>query len=305
MHSVELSIRGNTMNESMIKEGLRLITAGLESGKKRNITPKEKEYLANDNEILSTLNAYFPTLTFPIVLISIRSGLHPTSNPTKDPSSHINECTTLIRSEFNGSLTYSCDSEILVFLPVTGNPGADEDKIKRLFVFLEKHGLRGGASRPIFDLEGFSAFHLQACKAWETGESFEDNAPLYNYDNYAVYHLLEYGSTQHDLMTFCHTSIFILAEYDASHRTDLLETLNVYLNCHCNAAEAASMLYIHRNTMNYRLSKINELTNIDLDNTESFFHLLLSFHILAYYSLTVSGDDNFKKHRNLHLTRPK
>ena len=235
--------------------------------------------------------------SFPMILVAIRSGFSFEKENEHQRFSRLEQLQSLLRQEFFDSYTFCYQQELRLFLPVTGHPAKDEEKIKRLIRFLIAHHLRAGVSRPFFSLEKLSAYHTQACKAWELGEGFEDNAPLYNYDNYAVYHLLEYGGMQHDLMTFCHTSIFILAEYDRKHATDLLETLHVYLNCHCNAVEAASILYIHRNTMNYRLSKIHDLTNIDLDNTESFFHLLLSYHILEYYSLTVQKDQMFLTRR--------
>ena len=49
-----------------------------------------------------------------------------------------------------------------------------------------------------------------------------------------------------------------------------------------NSTLTAKDLFIHRNTMLYRINKIKELTNIDFSNTEETFQVLLSYKIMNY-----------------------
>lgn len=55
-----------------------------------------------------------------------------------------------------------------------------------------------------------------------------------------------------------------LAEYDAEREADLLRSLEVYLDCGGSLMEAAELLYVHRNTLLYRIDRIQELTGLDL-----------------------------------------
>lgn len=59
---------------------------------------------------------------------------------------------------------------------------------------------------------------------------------------------------------------------------ELIRTLQVYLNCNLNANETAAQLMIHRNTLHYRLAKIQQLTGKDpkniLELVELFFLLI-------------------------------
>jgi DNA-binding PucR family transcriptional regulator len=57
-----------------------------------------------------------------------------------------------------------------------------------------------------------------------------------------------------------------LREYDDQHHGDLLRTLEVYLDSGNALAEASAALNIHRNTLLYRLRRIEELTGLDLRN---------------------------------------
>ena len=55
-----------------------------------------------------------------------------------------------------------------------------------------------------------------------------------------------------------------LRDYDEQHHGDLLRTLEVYLDSGNALAEASSALNVHRNTLLYRLRRIEELTGLDL-----------------------------------------
>ncbi|MBK5242741.1 MAG: helix-turn-helix domain-containing protein [Clostridium sp.] len=46
-----------------------------------------------------------------------------------------------------------------------------------------------------------------------------------------------------------------------------------------NSTKTSKALIIHRNTLLYRLNRIMQLTGIDLDDTDTCTHLLLSFYL--------------------------
>jgi len=54
-----------------------------------------------------------------------------------------------------------------------------------------------------------------------------------------------------------------LSEYDRERRSDLIRTLRVYFGCGTNTSLAADRLFLHRNSMLYRLDRIRELTGLD------------------------------------------
>jgi DNA-binding PucR family transcriptional regulator len=55
-----------------------------------------------------------------------------------------------------------------------------------------------------------------------------------------------------------------LQEYDRTRRSDLVRTLKTYFAAGANASEAADRLFLHRNSMLYRLERIQSLTGLDL-----------------------------------------
>ena len=54
-----------------------------------------------------------------------------------------------------------------------------------------------------------------------------------------------------------------LVLHDRKRRGDLVRTLRVYFASGANASEAADRLYLHRNSLLYRLARIAELTGLD------------------------------------------
>ncbi|WP_037985728.1 PucR family transcriptional regulator [Thalassobacillus devorans] len=78
-----------------------------------------------------------------------------------------------------------------------------------------------------------------------------------------------------------------LIKKDMEKQTDLLGTLEVYLANNGKGKQTASDLYIHPNTLNYRIKQILDLTNIDFNdfNMKSYLYteLLLLNNVPAYH----------------------
>lgn len=63
--------------------------------------------------------------------------------------------------------------------------------------------------------------------------------------------------------------------FDARQGTEYVKTLKTYISCR-NTVAAAAELHIHRNTMNYRLQKIQEITGCDVEAGDNLYKLWLS-----------------------------
>lgn len=83
----------------------------------------------------------------------------------------------------------------------------------------------------------------------------------------------------HDLL---HPAIAALEAYDRANGADLLDTTRAYIRCGCNQVEAARLLFVHLNTLKYRIKRITELTGIDFKDQGSLIYLQLSMMILEY-----------------------
>ena len=73
-----------------------------------------------------------------------------------------------------------------------------------------------------------------------------------------------------------------LAEYDAAHRTQLVETLRAWLDSFGDAVAASVRVHVHPNTFRYRLRRITEVGGIDLDDADSRFAAMLELRLLRW-----------------------
>jgi purine catabolism regulator len=66
-----------------------------------------------------------------------------------------------------------------------------------------------------------------------------------------------------------------LVEHDRERRSDLVRTLQAYFAAGTNASEAADQMFLHRNSMLYRLERIQKLTGLDLKDPDASLALRL------------------------------
>jgi hypothetical protein len=70
-----------------------------------------------------------------------------------------------------------------------------------------------------------------------------------------------------------------LLDYDASHRAELLPTLREFLACSGSWNACAARMYVHVNTVRYRIRRIEELTGRDLSSLDDQVDFFLALRI--------------------------
>ena len=71
------------------------------------------------------------------------------------------------------------------------------------------------------------------------------------------------ASHPEEVRTFYEDTVAPIVRYDDQYRTDLVGTLEAYLEHNCNMNATASAIYAHRHTVAYRLERVKELTTLD------------------------------------------
>lgn len=79
-----------------------------------------------------------------------------------------------------------------------------------------------------------------------------------------------------DVTEMLHPAIEAIRAYDAKNQTNLLHTLDVYLLNDCNAQHCGRLLFLHRNSLVYRIHRIQEIAGIDLSDPDERSYLRLS-----------------------------
>lgn len=129
-----------------------------------------------------------------------------------------------------------------------------------------------GISMPFQKPEGLYTAYRQALFALARGEGPGIRACK----DVALDYLLECLRENNLANTLLHPAVAALQDYDETNSSSLLETLQVYLECGLSQTLTAKKLFVHLNTLKYRIRRISEIGNIDFDNSSEVFYLQLS-----------------------------
>lgn len=86
--------------------------------------------------------------------------------------------------------------------------------------------------------------------------------------------------------------LYVLEEYDRQHGTDLMETLEVLLRNGGSKKQTAETLYLHRNTMMYRLKKMEEILKCNMGDFKTIQELAFTCLVREY--LTENKEEGYK-----------
>ncbi len=89
-----------------------------------------------------------------------------------------------------------------------------------------------------------------------------------------IYKYLFRGNDQREILAYCNNKLNKLEEYDHANGTFLQETLLAYYMNGFNSARTAEELFIHRNSLIYRLKKIEELLEMEMNDYMEYLDLL-------------------------------
>ena len=156
-----------------------------------------------------------------------------------------------------------------------------EDQAPQLSQLMEETHLQAGVSRRIVRMDQLVTYYQQAQSALELGMWLQRPHTFTHYDTLSSF-LIFHRINSDDLELFVHQKIQALFTYDQDHDTELCATLQVYLEQAKSLAKTAEILFIHRNTVRYRIRKCTELINSDLEDGNEIFAFILSLRILEY-----------------------
>lgn len=127
--------------------------------------------------------------------------------------------------------------------------------------------------------------YQDAQSASSAGRVVRGKGSITLYDELGIYGLLAKCGDVTLLHGYVEKSLGQLIEHDARRRASLVKTLRAYLNNRGNLKQTASDLYVHLNTVKYRLRKISELTGADLNNADDVLNLHVGLKIADMDSL--------------------
>jgi PucR family transcriptional regulator, purine catabolism regulatory protein len=136
--------------------------------------------------------------------------------------------------------------------------------------------VRCGIGTPAGDLGDWQLSFRRAGQALDMARRLGERKPLY-YMELSVYRLLLQLEDHPDLKAFLQETLGpILAHENAD---EFLDTLEEYFAHNGNLSQTSEALFIHRNTLTYRLERIASISLLDLDNPDTRLAVQLALRI--------------------------
>ncbi|MGE5262654.1 MAG: helix-turn-helix domain-containing protein [Acidobacteriota bacterium] len=193
----------------------------------------------------------------------------------------------------HAALVQAREAEVVIFNRLEPRQGIETarraaDSIRRQAAAeFPKDPLAIGIGRPVDALIGLRDSYREARQALFMARRLAEPNPLY-FGELNVYRLLFQLEYSPELVTFCNEIIGPLIEYDRAQGTDLVETLIAYFAHKGNLSQTAEALFVHRNTLLYRMERIKEISGLDLDNPET--RLSIQLALRAHRLLTARDE---------------
>ena len=134
-----------------------------------------------------------------------------------------------------------------------------------------------GVSRSFSRLGEVPRYRRQAEIALETGRRWQAGETVHTYRDLALRAMVDAASEKLGEENCRHPALEQLRTYDRENDGTYLDTLRIYALSAFSSQETCKALHIHRNTLGYRLGRIEELTGIRLEDRDTRLHLALSF----------------------------
>lgn len=165
---------------------------------------------------------------------------------------------------------------VLVNLTASGQSEAD---VRMKLVYIVRDGLfKMGISMPFSHFEQFPLYYAQAFEAMPAQDMGEE-CWYREFGSYRLRYAMKVLRNDPVAASIYSSAMRTLYRYDQENGTELFQTLGVYLEKERSLKQTALYFRINRTTVNYRLNRIQEMTDVNLDDPEERLLLLMLYQM--------------------------
>jgi sugar diacid utilization regulator len=183
-------------------------------------------------------------------------------------------------------------AEVVIVVP----GGEDESSraadgvLRELRAGLQGHTFALGRSRAADDPLLLDRAGNEALLAANVAEGDEER-PVLAFEQTGAYRLLLTAMSEDpaELQRFYAETVEPLIVYDEQYATDLVQTVEAFLDADGNVAGTAGKLFTHRHTIRYRLERVRELTGLDVASTDGREKLSLGLKAMRVLGIAHRG----------------
>ena len=267
--------------------GARAIASRLAEESDKSLVSITKRLLLGENVPVRYISSFFQNKTrgarpFQLIVVDFAEAKL-NGNPVGLQKSFYTNSLTLVQEMLSaGQITLLFSNKLIIVGQSVNSPRAFAESVaEKLFEALMPLDFSVGVSETFDNYLEIRSYFDQSVSAAHLGSIINPSQKLHFFNDYAIEYLLENSQFAKNPQLFCNSTAMKLFKYDQDHGTDCLKILESFYKHNGNKAKAADELYMHRNTLTYRLDKIKSIVNLtDLEEDTLFF--LLSCRALRW-----------------------
>jgi DNA-binding PucR family transcriptional regulator len=187
----------------------------------------------------------------------------------------------------------SSAAEVVVLVPGGDDAVAKraaEGVLRELQAGLPGYSFAVGRSRVAGDPVDLHRAGNEALLAVNVAEG-DDEHPLLAFEQTGAYRLLLSAMSEDpaELQRFYAETVEPLVAYDEQYDTELVRTVEAFLDNDGNVAGTAQKLFTHRHTIRYRLERVRELSGLDVGSTDGREKLSLGLKAMRVLGVAAPG----------------
>jgi hypothetical protein len=184
------------------------------------------------------------------------------------------------------------ERELSIVIPGSGaeiGARAAEAIRNELELGLTHYGLVVASSRPAPDPTDLHRAGAEALLAANVAEA--RGVDRLSFDETGAYRLLLPALSEDagELQRFHQETVAPLVAYDDQYETELVRTLETFLDADGNVAKSAERLFTHRHTIRYRLDRVRELSGLDVNSSDGRERLSLGLKSMRVLGIVPPG----------------
>lgn len=217
-----------------------------------------------------------------VVVMDLRDESRSKPRPEEAPETTMQRLSNVLP---RGTAAMVRGREVVLLLPISSRDG-DGGLIARVEALrlqvagaLTGRSVAAGIGRHHEGLRGLQRSYREARLALTLGSEMAAGSHTHFFGSLGVYPVLLPLVNSPEAASFLEEAIGLLVEYDQRNNSELVQTLDAYFANQENLGRTAEALHLHRNSLAYRLRRIQEVSGVALDDAEARFRLQLALKL--------------------------
>ena len=195
-----------------------------------------------------------------------------------------------VGDSYPGSLLYEHENMVSCIVSLSKDPTGARLKTWLFELARQMHSEYGvqlsiGIGNACQNISDYRRGFAEANEALQMGQNLQQEADAHikplvtHFNDLGVYRYLYKIARMDDLRDVYQDQIALIDNYDSRKNTELLNTLEVYLECAGNLTKTSERLYVHRNTLIQRLDRLQSLCEVDLQERSNWLTLQIAIKV--------------------------